>query len=65
MKNSMISILTAIVLGLMIQPTTAQDHQGHNGSMHQHMMQMMEDCPMIGDRDMDHSEMISGKLLNL
>ncbi len=58
MRSSMISILTAIVLGLMIQPVTAQNHQGHGGGMHQHMMQMMEDCPMMGDRDMDHSEMM-------
>ncbi len=65
MNSSMISILIAMVLGLMIQPATAQGHQDHDGGMHQHMMQMMEDCPMIGDRDMDHSEMISGKLLNL
>lgn len=51
-------LLTAAVLGLMIQPVSAQQHQGHDNGMHQHMMGMMEECPMMGDHDMDHSEMM-------
>ena len=57
MNTAMTSIVTAIVLGLMSYPVLSDGHC-QDGEGHQQMMGMMEECPMMGDHDMDHSEMM-------
>ncbi len=46
MKNSMISILTVIVMGLMIQPVTAQNLQLEEGVTHPHTIKKMDESRM-------------------
>jgi len=46
MKNLMISILTAIVLSLLMQPASAQNLQLEKGVTHPHTIMMVDDSRM-------------------